>query len=241
MSSSRRNSALPPLVDQNARQRAAVHFAAERLGHQTRRIVRRELGDVDADEQLVLPQRRHRFGCGFAAADRHDREHAVRRRHQVQERGRRVVEVVRIVDEQHEPLVTRGADDRGRRAAQGLRATVRRRGRRRQERRECPEGDGRRAAVGAHLRGHPSAGLGERDALGGQTRLADAGGPREQDAARAAVHGLAHDLQLALAPDERPGRSVPHPSPVSHGSCPRILRSGKHHAKRKARNQRSEN
>ena len=191
-------------------ERATVDLAAEHLGHEPGRVLERQLRDVDADEQLVLPQRGHGFGRGFAGADGDDREDLRRGGEEVEQGRRGVVELVGVVDQQHQAPTTGGFDDRRGRPPERLGATVGCRARDRQQRREHPERDRRRAAVRADLRRGPAAGFGEREALRGQPRLADAGRPREEHAAGIVVHESADRGELGFAPHQRPRRSSGH-------------------------------
>jgi hypothetical protein len=142
-----------------------------------------------------------------------------------QQRGGRVVEVVRVVDDEQQRPVVGVVEDRLGEVAQQITAALGLAARRRREQRsEGAVRDGRRAAIGAYLR-RPVAALGrEAEAFDGQAGLADAGGPREQHAAGITVHGRCHLRELGDPADQRPRRGV-HDRRVLLVSLPWITRA----------------
>jgi hypothetical protein len=88
-------------------QAAPVERAAERHLHQPGDLAARELAQVHALAQLVLPQREHRVGRGGVADHRDDRERLAGGHELVHQRRRRIVQELRVVGAEHEPAAGR--------------------------------------------------------------------------------------------------------------------------------------
>ncbi len=176
-----------------------VDDASQRFLGELRDLVGRQRLQLDAVAEVVLPERDDGVGRRLTAADRDDRDHDTLGHQPVQQRRRRIVEQVRVVDEQDEAASPgsrlEAIDDRvdgehvdGR--------TVR------QQRPERAEGKRRRAT-----RRDEADDLVVALALVGEGRrepgLADAGDAREHDPAPASDRVRGH-AELGLAPDEGP-------------------------------------
>jgi hypothetical protein len=208
--------------------RRAVDGPAEHVGGEHGDIGDRQRRHLDPVEELVLPEHDDGLRRRLAGAQRHDREHAAVEDEMQEQRRRRVVEVVGVVHHEHQPMAVPVIDHGLGEGTQQVPATLRLAARRRwEQRRERAVGDGRRAAVGAHVGGAvPPLGR-EIHALDRETGLADAGRPGEQHASGLAVHGRRHLRELGHPADQRPRRRVhdrripllPHPcatAAVSH-------------------------
>jgi hypothetical protein len=155
--------------------------------------------------QAVLPQRHDRVGGGLAAAHG-GHHHRQRAGHElVDQRGRGVVEQVRVVHAQHQPLRPGAPGELVGRPAEHLPALGTDALGGGQQVRDRPEGDGGGRAGGGHPGGLPAgaARLGQR--LASQSRLADPGRPGEHHPAGGGVEQVAFErLQLAPTANEWP-------------------------------------
>ena len=113
--SSRRNRALPRVTSNNRRAVTPSTVPPNAAPSSAATSVPGQGLDLDPHRQLVLPQRHHRVGGRLATADRDDDTGRARRREQVHQRRRGVVEQVGVVDPDHgrapAPSVARGPED----------------------------------------------------------------------------------------------------------------------------------
>ena len=161
--------------------------------------------DVDAFQQLVLPETGHRRGEVDAGPDGDDQEDRARLGQQVHQRRAGVVELVRVVDDQQHPPVARPGQDRLRGLAERVGLPLRGGEGAGKMGGERPERDRRRSPVGTHQRAGPAPRPGQVERLGGQAGLADPGRAGEHHPGQVAVHHRGHGRELGGSPDERPG------------------------------------
>ena len=133
------------------------------------------------------------------------------------QRGGRVVELVGVVDEHEEPLVSGLAEHRRGGLTEGVGLALVAAKRRGEKRSERAVGNRRRGPVRAHHRGRPPTVLGQRQALGRESGLTHPGRAGEEDAARAEVHRVGDVGELGGTADERPRDRHGHASVASGG------------------------
>ena len=192
---------LPDAVEQRRRHPVAQHRHHQLLGGRLR-----QRADVDALDQLVLPQRHEPVGHRPPGAGaHHDPDRRLRDR-QVHEGDRHGVEQVGVVDRQHErPLAPRPGVQAGQRQVQqvvgvvGLVGGVEHVG-------ERPERDVARRLGGPHPLDRRAPGLQGGDRVGDEARLPDARLPEQDRPAGPAVQGkqAADRLQLCVSSHEWP-------------------------------------
>ncbi len=182
-----------------------VHRAAERGRDQLRAGSRVELGDVDAFEQLVLPECEHRLRCVGVHPDRHDEERQARLGEEVQQRRGGIVEQVGVVDDEEESPFADAVEDRVHGLLQRCGFALGAAERAGKIRRERAERDGSCRPVRADDRARPAPLLGQGDTLGRQAGLAHPGRSGEEDPAVTAVHRRGDIGELVGAAHERPG------------------------------------
>jgi hypothetical protein len=125
-----------------------------------------------------------------------------------EQRRRRVVEVVGVVDDEQQLPAVGVVEDRLRERAEEVTSALGRATRRWQQARERAIGNGRRGAVGPHVRRRVATVGRNGLALEREPRLPHTRRPREQHAAGVAVHSADHATELTGPADERPRRGV---------------------------------
>ena len=198
---------MPPLDSHSAWSVEPSTATVEHRGDERVDLGARERLQRDQRRRIVLPQRDDRVGSCFPAAQRHHDCGGAAAYEERDQRGRRLVEQVRVVDaDERRPRVCR-AVQRARRCRAALRlvaALPRWRGMR------CaiaPSGTAEAACVAATHSVRSSAVAAAREHLVREARLPDAGGAGEDDAALL-DECRGRERELVVPTDERPAARV---------------------------------
>ncbi len=170
-----------------------------------------QIAQTEPDRKVVLPQRGHRRGRRLSRPDRGNHQHGVRRHELLDQARRRLVEQLRVVDEQQQAAHAAMVDEGVRRPPQQSLERVHRpdpvpwlgHG---QQGCEGPERSPRHGARRRHPARLVAGRGGDQHCLAGQASLTDAGGADDDDAVRGRTgEGVGQRVEFGVPADQGPG------------------------------------